>query len=176
MLLNNQEELRPRGELLAKSTMMPISHFQVVLNLCFKARLSVTPLTWKWYFWSHANKIYFQKKGFALVSFWKWEFLELRKGQWQLTTVSIQNNIDVHIFFACLCFHYTIVEVSFTITPTHSVNNRSTVKFIRADTFSVSLGVNIACLRIFAFYTGARFWKNMPAYLLRLRERCDESS
>ena len=45
MLLNNQDELRPRGELLPKSTMMLISHFQVVLTLCFKARLSVTPLT-----------------------------------------------------------------------------------------------------------------------------------
>ena len=33
-----------------------IGHFQVVLNLCFKARLSAKPLTWKWFLFQLVQK------------------------------------------------------------------------------------------------------------------------
>ena len=40
-------------------------HFRGALSLCFKVRLSAKPLILKWFFYSHANKTHFHKKGFA---------------------------------------------------------------------------------------------------------------
>ena len=51
-------------------------------SLCFKERLSAKPLIWEWFFNIMQIKLsHFHKKGFALASFWKWEFLELGNGQ-----------------------------------------------------------------------------------------------
>ena len=52
-----------------------IGYFRVAPSLCFKARLGA-----KMGCYSLAHKTHFHKKGFALiVSFWKWEILELGK-------------------------------------------------------------------------------------------------
>ena len=36
-------------KLYSSTRLLGISHFQVVLNLCFKAKLSAKPLIWKWF-------------------------------------------------------------------------------------------------------------------------------
>ena len=54
-----------------------IGHFQVVLNLCFKARLSVKPLIWKWFLFQLVQKkliitrkVLHLKPRFESESFW----------------------------------------------------------------------------------------------------------
>ena len=50
-------------------------------SLCFKERLSAKPLIWEWFFNIMQIKLsHFHKKGFALASFWKWEFFGT--GKW----------------------------------------------------------------------------------------------
>ena len=59
---------------------MARSHFRVVPSLCFKARLSVKPLIWKWFYILMQIKLICTRKVLHLASFWKWEFLELWNG------------------------------------------------------------------------------------------------
>ena len=54
-----------------------IGHFQVVLNLCFKARLSAKPLIWKWFLFQLVQKkliitrkVLYLKPRFESESFW----------------------------------------------------------------------------------------------------------
>ena len=45
--------------------------FQSCLSHCFKARLSVKPLIWKWFFTFKQIKLIFTRTVFHLASFWK---------------------------------------------------------------------------------------------------------
>ena len=58
-----------------------MGHFQVDSSLCFKARLSVKPLIWKWFFILIQINFIFTRKVLHLALFRKWEFLELGNGQ-----------------------------------------------------------------------------------------------
>ena len=65
-------------------------------SLCFKERLSAKPLIWEWFFNIMQIKLsHFHKKGFALASFWKWEFLELANGQ---TIRLFYDHYTIHIW------------------------------------------------------------------------------
>ena len=50
--------------------------FRVAPGLCFKTRLNVKPLTWKWFFFIlMLTKLFFTRKVLHLASFWTREFL-----------------------------------------------------------------------------------------------------
>ena len=57
-----------------------IGHFRVPPGLCIKTRLSAQPLIWKWFFFLMQIKLISTRKVMHLASFWKWEFLELGSG------------------------------------------------------------------------------------------------
>ena len=57
-----------------------IGHFWVPPGLCFKTRVGVKPLIWKWFFILIQIKLIFTRKVVHLISFWKWGFLELGSG------------------------------------------------------------------------------------------------
>ena len=52
--------------LISKWNLFRIDHFRVASSLCFKARLSVKPLIWKWFFILMHLKLVFSNKCFAL--------------------------------------------------------------------------------------------------------------
>ena len=51
-----------------------ISHYLVAPSLCFKARLSTKPLSWKWFFIPMQMELIITGKNLHLASFWKWGF------------------------------------------------------------------------------------------------------
>ena len=59
-----QSELARRLTLVAE--LSAILANRPIPSLCFKARLSAKPLTWRWFFYSYTNKTYFHNTGFAL--------------------------------------------------------------------------------------------------------------
>ena len=64
-----------------------IGHFRVPKNLTFKARLSAKPLIWKWFLIMMQIKLIFTTKVSHLASFWKWDFLELGNGLFNVLCV-----------------------------------------------------------------------------------------
>ena len=76
---------------------------QVVLSLCFKAKLSAKPLTWKWFFIRQKIKLIFTTtKVLHLASVWKWEILKLGNG---LLIILIFADIHTHVY---IFFHWKI--------------------------------------------------------------------
>ena len=61
-----------------------IGHFRVSPSLCIRTRLSAQPLIWKWFFILMQIKLISTRKVVYLASFWKWGFLELGSGQFNV--------------------------------------------------------------------------------------------
>ena len=55
------------------------SHYRVTPSLCFKARQSTKPLSWKWLFIPMQMKLIITGKNLHLASSWKWGFFWTRK-------------------------------------------------------------------------------------------------
>ena len=75
-----------------------LGHFRVASSLCFKARLSLKSLAWKWCFILIQIKLIFTRKVLRLAWFWKLDTLELRNGvllAWTLCLGFVDQSITV---------------------------------------------------------------------------------
>ena len=73
-------------------------------SLCFKERLSAKPLIWEWFFNIMQIKLsHFHKKGFALASFWKWEFFET--GKWPDHKIVLWSLYNAYLTFLIWKIH-----------------------------------------------------------------------
>ena len=70
-----QNKKKERKEKKHKSSSFQNRPFPVTPKLCFKARLRAKPLIWKRFFILMQKNL--TRKVLHLVSFWKWDFLEL---------------------------------------------------------------------------------------------------
>ena len=87
-------------QLVKKCLLRKTTHLRVATSLCFKARLSLKLLIWKWFCILMQMTFIKARKVLQFAPFWKWGFLELGNGlSWTAKALVANQAADVFLGF-----------------------------------------------------------------------------